>query len=296
MKKTKKEHIVPRLYIKNFSDFDDKVYEYNVDLKKIQRKDIRDTLYIKYFYDFDLSRLENDDDLRIKKEIISFFKNNATHFKIENEDYLFNEQLTEKFLSIIENEFAFLLQKIIVQINRATDTEKIAIKDDDKRKMSIYISIQFMRSKTHRDFIEWYKLNCDENIKQINKNSLSAYHSYSIINEVNTKTFSNLLSSCKWVFFKNNTKTQFCTSDNPVIFEVKNSKYLFYFPISRNILLIMYSKNYYLLEKDGEVIEMNDEMLVRDINIKQYLNCSKSIISGSKEYISYIENIDNIIK
>ena len=294
MASTKKEHYVPRCYLKNFvCQKEDRINVF--DKEKMQvRKDqmIMDVAMENHFYDLKLSELyknaKPDEQEKIKqdfaqtlniteKEIISLLN------KIDDKQYIEKDVFAN-----LEGEYCQLLSNIIKKSyggNQWVIDTCNAMSESEKKMLSVFIALQIIRTKsfreTLRDTVEKglqtlaYKsqINDIEALPKelfevsVDKDSVKLQHSSMILDPEVTIEFAEAISQHIWVVYVNKTHTPFYTSDDPVVnIPHKFDKYLSYgginsegieivFPLSSTLLLGMYdSRSYKKYKSDRRLI------------------------------------------
>jgi hypothetical protein len=186
--KVKLQHYVPRVYLKNFSNFNGKEY---------------------YIWVFD-------------KEKEKAFQTNIKYIAFENEFYnkIAEEQIIEKTLRDIEARFDIAVQELI----SIKDIDRISIEKKDI--LAEFIAYQMIRTKESRIMLEdvfkqFYEKYGDklapslkeQVINSMKKESIRKTHN-DLIKDMGE--FKKRIKNLKWIFLINKTKFPFWTSDNPV--------------------------------------------------------------------------------
>lgn len=256
--KIKKQHYVPRCYLKRWENRKKQIYVFDKVKKEIRPSNINDIASERYFYDIDIEKM----DAKSIEMLIS-----------ANIDIINEQQFIEKFLSKnIEDEYSKLLAKIIDTSNEATPwylENCYFISKEDKLYLAIYLSFQYVRTKTVREGIgdsgnclcqvledmgvpqeqiSKYVLD-HESIKEIHGNMLFDFDN---IMEL-AKSFYNLV----WILGMNRTDKLFYSSDNPICTKAHiEHPFLSFsgiaskgvevaFPLSPRRILIMYDGEYH---------------------------------------------------
>lgn len=275
MSKVKTQHYVPRFYLKNFMDSNERIWVYDKKNKSTFNPSIINVACENFFYDND--------------EI----------------DLVFNEeQYLEKLYSSKEAEFAPFLLEFITKL----ESDKInVITSDDRETFSNYLVLQIDRTKEHREeSIQFYqaiikqlraKGVTEDQIKEfgfdeeeINPKEL---HLESILTSFKMdKTFIDILKDHIWLVFKNETSQPFYTSDNPIVKKahiidkfISNEGYAspgieIVFPISSKFILVLCEREYF---KKCENLE-NKKISLSDINFVNYYNSLQVVKSYRQVY------------
>lgn len=187
--KTKKQHYVPRFYLKNFSNKNKEEYFihcYDIDNNKTYPANIKNIAEEKYFY------------------------------KIGDETFEEFFQKTEEWASPIIN-----------NLSKNGKIKPLNIIKNRKR-LSLFLSVQFLRTKEMReDLLESFskisthlqKHNLSNEmellVEQIDEKNIK-HNQMGFIAHASLEMIDDLLYK-KWVVLKNKTEVDFLTSDNPVV-------------------------------------------------------------------------------
>lgn len=290
MSKLMRQHYVPRLYLKNFS-----VSKNNTCYVFVKQK------YGKRIFE---TNIEN----------IAVEKNFYTVEKLKDKN------TWEKFYAnTVEPQFNSQLNKIILKCSNMllVDGVKI-INDQDKQELALDLAIQIMRGKIVRnkeielynklspgilDSIEYKKFKqtreyCEKLLK--NKDTFKEVVYRLTMNSDLIKKLTNVLYNKGWVLFQTVDNAEFITSDSPLMVingnrldatPFKNGLALddtvISFPISPDLLLMLYSKNKffgYFNNNDGCRFWIDKEInFVHTINYLQYEQCNKFVIARREE-------------
>ncbi len=187
-KKVRLQHYVPRVYLKNFSSFNEKEH---------------------YIWVFD-------------KETEKIFQTNIKNIAFEEEFYnkVSEEQITEKTLRDIETKFDIVIQKLIF----VKEIDKLSIEEKDI--LAEFIAYQMIRTKETKEelkdvskqFFDKYGDQLASNLKEQVINSMKKESLRKIHNDLigNMEEFKKRIKNLKWILLINKTKFPFWTSDNPV--------------------------------------------------------------------------------
>ncbi len=269
--KIKKQHYVPRLYLRGFAIRKKKehyLFVYNKENKSFFPANIKNIACANYFYDVD------------------------------------DTQIIETILSKIESEFNKSLQKII----QTEDLDKL--NETDKQFLSYFIAVQLLRTKQFRliykqicdgifNKIGRLKMpDFKEGQVTLTEDSLKRLHISSIFDLV--KEISEIIQKeLSWKLCVNNTETPFWTSDNPVVFynELEPEPFLsnmglkckgfqLHFPLSHKLLLI-------LLDPKMRIRDLAKSKTVKDptyrekiSKINEDINFRLIDLIPDKEYVS----------
>lgn len=295
MSNVKKEHYVPRCYLKNFANKNKRIHVFDKRLGGCRNQKITEIAAENHFYDMDINELVNMKEFSTskRKELkIELMKTlNATTW--EEAVARFDTQYMEKRMSVMEYNFEKFLKKIIDDV-RSGNT--ISLSDEEKKEMSWYIAIQYQRTQTIRnDFEDMIMGTIDILAKKessfegqimlenesynILKKYIKCLHLMTMLDGTTTQVIANILYSHVWTFHVNKTNIPFYTSDSPVVpIPHHFNHYMSYsglespgievvFPISSNILLSMYDKND---ERNKNKIDKETDFITEEDYVKFY--------------------------
>ena len=221
MKKTKKQHYVPRCYLENFSI--PNTYKINVyDIKtKIGRiNNINDVASENYFYDVKFSDV-------LAEDIINDLSNIGVSIEaLDNEQYI-EHNMSEA----IEGTFSTILRDIISKVKSATPwyiNNCFFISDERKMELSICLAVQYIRTKSVREGILASSdcmlqllddINANQELKDsmnISQENLKLIHGQMMFDKENIFKLASSFYSLAWVLGINKKSKHFFTSDNPI--------------------------------------------------------------------------------
>ncbi len=289
------QHYIPQCYLRNFSNNKDKnafVFVYNKQQSKVYPKAIKDIC--------------GEDDLyTISQEFCAANSENIDTPNKVIEHEFFSLEVEKKYSSILNDTITNILQ------NGSFDKEK-------KYELAYHIAIQFLRLpdikkkdaemahsiipkmiELHKEglFLETgdsafkdinVKYNIDESINHFN----SSYGS-----EETTTFFAKCLANNYWNFLVVDDTKAFYTSDFPIVVSphIKNVRPIcmglaqygaeMSFPISKNIMLVIWDCNYFDSKKasDCSIINPTDKD-IRKYNILRYMYAKELVISINKDF------------
>jgi hypothetical protein len=265
MSKVKRQHYVPKCYLKNFT-MNDKLYVFDKALEKSWNSTIDSISSEMYFYDINVVELfEKYPELFDEKPLDSVLD--------------MDEQEVEKFFSDkIEGRYATLLRNIIstFTLSQLSNIEGKAIIDiADKYEFSILVAFQIVRTREFREGIiqgsevvtkkifdviaraEGNEELTDNVDFVFNRDFESLEHARFIMDYENIEKLAGILYHHIWIFAYNNTANPFYTSDNPLTkkanIEHPIMSYSGYastgielaLPINSKIILMMYEKEHF---------------------------------------------------
>ncbi|WP_418586105.1 DUF4238 domain-containing protein [Intestinibacter sp.] len=316
MSKYKKQHYVPRLYLKGFAinKKQDRINVYDKSRNKFRKnQQFMNVAAENYFYDFDLEAIYESCSEEKKTEFHKVFGNDATPKSVRD------KHLVEKFLGdMVEGAYKKFLDKLISSIDRAKNNSWclkncMCLSEDDKKEFSYYLAIQFFRGKYLPNSFTAF---CEKVVGiKISENTAKLEQIKCLIDSKRINIVRDVLLKHKWVIYINNTDIDLYTSDNPFIIQPHTSKmgvqcnYLnadsveYVFPITKSAILVIYSEKAYEVMQSKHGIDIYpDDMKPEDRrfremnNIKQaeYYNTLQIAYSINEIYFS--DDSDKFIK
>ena len=316
----KKQHYVPRLYLKEFAinQEQDKINVYDKARNKFRtNQNLMNVASENYFYDFDLETIYNNCSDERKAEFHKMFGEDATPKSVRD------EHLVEKFLGeVVEKPYREFLNKLISSIDRAKNNSWclkncMCLSEEDKKEFSYYLVIQYLRGKYLTNSFEEF---CGKVVgMKISSTTSKVAQIKSLMNPTIINMIRSTILKHKWVIYINNTGFNFYTSDRPFINQVHKFKdgipYTQFdapgieivFPITKYAILVIYGEEAYEIMQltHGKNIypdEMKPEdRRFREIkNVKQveYYNTFQIAYSINEIYLSdnNKEFIEQILK
>ena len=318
MSNTKKEHYVPRCYLKNFTFKNGRINVFDKSNATVrENQNIFDVAMENYFYDIDLVKeitsLPYDSQEKIYTDLSHILRANDKE-SINDELSSYTKLLEDKFANL-ESNYGVLLDKIKKISNRKYFKNHFGISNRLKNIFSKYIAIQILRTKDTREkirdlyeklnkelvFREFKRMGYDINREEIDVESKKVFiklqHILMIMDDENIKCFSNVFKSHIWVFYINKTNIPFYTSDSPIVtIPHISDKYISYsgikskgvevvFPINSELLLAMYEKSYHSKEyKDRKFVNLYNVEKVNIYNSFQVLSCHRTVFSKNNDF------------
>lgn len=275
MNKVKTQHYVPRFYLKNFTNSDNKIFVYDKSTDKVFQTVVENIACENYFYDSE----------RLKAEFQE-------------------EQFLEKFYSSFESEFAPFY---IDYISKVESKEKDRITEEDKKAFADFLVLQIDRTKEHREMSrQSYSVMKEQLIEkgftkqqliyfgfELENPDLKDLHVEILRGDEMRDTLREILENHIWILVENNTSQPFFTSDNPIakIANIKD-KHISYdgyasegieiiFPLNSKYLFVLCEREYF---KCLEKIE-NSKLTITDIENVNFYN-SLEIIRSYRQVFS----------
>ena len=286
MGRTKKQHYVPRLYLKEFAiPNTELIHVYDLETKTQRINNIKDVAEENKFYEYDIGEII--DSIRVDEiEGISI-----EDIEIVRETF---DNLEEKIGLTVEPTFAEILDIIISKANNLTPwlfNNTFFINEENKIKLSVCLAFQLMRTKKVRDFIKdtsqkitafAKKLYPDVNTDylSLSDKEIKRAHIETIMENDSFYEMAGFFSNYIWLLGVNRTDKLFYTSDAPIVMIPHVKDYSrgvglstrgveVILPITPRLILMMLDGEYHVdyISKDRHFIS-----LAKNANIKFY-NC-----------------------
>lgn len=319
MADTKKEHYVPRCYLKNFILENDKIQVFDKYKMQVRSQRIMDVAMENYFYDIKFDefwkKAEPHEQEKIKADVLKIA---GTDDWSEVLEILDEKHIEKKFFGSMESVYGQLLQSLIRKSYKGSQwviEHCLACSEMEKELMSLFIAIQMIRTKAFRDNLSdmieklyqtlAYKMQMhDENalskeafLVDVDKDFVKLQHSSMILDEDMSVHFAEILNSHIWVMYVNKTNCPFYTSDNPVVnIPHKFDQYMSYgglqsegveivLPITPDLLLAMYERSTYSeMFTDRRFIALTSKEQIDFYNRAQVVNSYRCVFSGINNF------------
>ena len=197
MSEPKLHHYVPQFYLNRFTDASGYLWIWERDRNRIVRTSPHRIAAEKDFY-------------RV----------------CELAEYGHDPLLLEKQLSHLEGEVALITNQWLDWLRGMKPQEQIEVPDVNRDLVSLYIALQFLRTKDARDILAAFAQELE------NHNPLSAaerqqLHLHMLWNSGSFREIATRIKNATWIFGRNTTSVPFISSDNPVAFRTAdNSRWL----------------------------------------------------------------------
>ena len=321
MADTKKEHYVPRCYLVNFEDTEDRIWVYDKVSMNEPRHQLRGNIgFENYFYDIDfnvmLSKMDEEKQEAVKQDIKKITG-------IDDWDDIVSTILKPKYiekeyLCQLEALYGPFLKKIIGNSYGGNDwviKNCLSISENDKLILAVFLAVQIVRTKSYRDTLRQiiektsevlaYKQQMydDDAIPRdyfqikANKDFVKLQHNGMLMDDDVIMDMAETLSKHIWVVYVNKTDQPFYTSDNPVCtIPHKFDQFISHsgfasegvevvFPITPNLLLAMYEETWHSdTYVDRSFIPLDDKYIVDFYNKVQVMNSHREIYSQKKNF------------
>lgn len=304
MAKKKKEHYVPRCYLEKWCiSGSEQVNVFDKEKDEPRINHIEDIASENYFYDLNLEGVFSEE------EIIFYDLEGIDLSKIDDEQYIENF-----FANNIEGIFKKALEKIIFRVREMNAWEInncFFIMPEQVFSFSVLLAIQFIRVKRVRNSVEELTDLLNQALKDKNasqelidkytktsKNQLKYIHGKMIFDKEAILHFAKTFSDHIWLLLKNKTTQPFYTSDNPIgtaehacnpyiaMSGVSSKGVEVYFPISPDLMLVMFEKTYHhnFTSKNYRIIEIEELDIIEDYNSRCIMNSSRCVFSQTGDF------------
>lgn len=165
--------------------------------------------------------------------------------------------ILERYFSEIEGFASEVIALFVERISHANEGEKLVYTRDEKWVISLYISLQFLRTAEQRRIVSLCAPNNVSEDERVNLHArIIAGDGNSLCERGAVRKIADRIYRSIWLFGRNGTATPFFTSDNPVVFRTADSKirlktailsvgtYLA-FPICPSIILFCHERTYW---------------------------------------------------
>lgn len=201
MSPVKKQHFVPKHYLRNFTRDGDQIFAFDKLAKTRFQTSISNVANEQYFYDFPKKDIPNEKE----------------------------RQIVENILSVTDSDSKRILDATLQMI-----TAKQRITRNQKRNMAFLMTIQYFRTSEYRNYLiesfdkmakitfaQTHRLTPSEKSAlgelEFNPNLVSAYHAKTMFNPELVNSVATVLQNHIFIIGINNTPQPFYTSDVPIV-------------------------------------------------------------------------------
>lgn len=271
MSKVKKQHIVPRFYLENFTDLKGKIFTFDLRTKTEFATSAENIAHLNYFYDY------------------------------EPLDSFVGNQFIETQLSKLESDISILIQQTIETLKQATSNEDVCI---DREAFARYILIQQRRTMESRvlndhaakelerqlrakgatdNFIELHRLASSDHDPKLEQIIALLYLQ---MHDVDVSELCNRY----WIYWKNNTAVKFYTSDHPVVGftyeDLSHNAYELFFPLTPDFAISILIKDHFhsWANKNNKVVELDNPEFIQFYNSLLVNNCNRQVYNSNDNF------------
>jgi hypothetical protein len=130
--------------------------------------------------------------------------------------------LLEKQLSHLEGEVAQITGQWLNWLREMKPQEKIEVPDVNRDLVSLYIALQFLRTKDARDILAAFAEEV-EKFKPMSAAERQQLHLHMLWNSGTFRDIATRIKNATWIFGRNTTSVPFISSDNPVAFRTADN-------------------------------------------------------------------------
>ena len=321
---TKKEHYVPQCYLRNFAidGHPDKIHVFDKTKAQIRKnQNILDNASERYFYDINIDKILAETSEENRAKILSQLGENYEVLRNDKEQYiekLFGEEL--------EGSYSTLLKDIVSKACSATPwyiSNCYCMSEEQKIAFSIYIAVQFLRTRKTRNMLEEgftklyetvfrkiYNQKCENEEEKIQpgdvtfslgKEAIKVPHAEMILNIDTILDLSVSFLNHIWVIYINNTDIPFWTSDSPIALNNMPSGYMankgitskgieIYLPLSGKVCLALYDQEAYgavlslKTQFDDRFYLLANKEIVDRCNMIQLKECNRCVFAEVDDF------------
>lgn len=203
----------------------------------------------------------------------------------------------EKQLSDLEGQVALFTEQWLGWINSGSAGDKIPIPTPNRKIVSRYIALQFLRTADQKDLHSAiYQI--DHPNEALTPEKRTRLHTELLWDLKTLKVIERHIGKAIWIFGVNRTSTPFWTSDNPVAFKTANNKMWIkigfiskgtyvVFPLSPSVVLYCHERKYWKsiarLDRTISPVEFTDEMVEHE-NAGQVYMATRFVISSVNDF------------
>lgn len=274
MAENKKQHYVPRMYIKRFTE-DEKIYLYNVETKtNIGQVPYKNICQEDYFYG---KNLQNE----------KYLSNKESEWN-KSIDEIINGNHSDENISNIKEFAIFQKQRTLGSLENFNTSIKEILEN----------TVMFGLEKKAYD-IQKYKNLIDDKCQEEANDAIDTSFMLDM-----AKNTIQLIDDLSFLHIKYNTNKKLISSDNPIIVINPYLKYnfgfsmiglIFLFPISPKDLVVLYDHKIYSKYSDAKYIENSNQSEVNHINSYELINANEIIYSNC-EFPKTLFDISNFLE
>jgi hypothetical protein len=220
-----------------------------------------------------------------------------------SKNYFYGEDLVlEKALQPVEGRFS--------EVVRHLENDNYILTDNEKTFLKEFWLIQYARTEEFSKFIAesaeqdikaLFSIDVKMKIKEVVRRSMQS-----------ASKNKYLIDDLKICILKNNTKTDFVTSDHPAVltnrwyflnkkvqfrsFGLQSAGGLFILPLTPKILMLAYDKDVYSIANKGGWAQLKNTYDVDAFNYLQLLSCRANIYTADPDSSRYLEDLHSKVK
>ena len=265
----KLHHYVPRFYLKRFLDIDGLLWVFDKVTQKVFQTTPERIAAETHFYRIpDLIGTEHDPNF------------------LETE------------FSALESRIAGLTERWLSSAANLNPIEKVEMTDEERQEMSLFISLQFLRTAEQRDILAAFAQETAYK-EEISKDEKINLHAAMLWNGHVVQDIAERVHKSIWLFGRNTTETPFITSDNPVCVKTPDNRMwlkapgilspgtYIVFPLSPQIMLYCKEPSHWAALKQFDAsmspVTFSKEMVEHE-NSGQVFMASRFVISNCSDF------------
>ena len=295
--KVKKQHYVPRCYLKNFCTNGEQIHVFDKSQRKYFKANIKDIACGNYFYDIDV-----DDSQSFETSLGIFESAYAGVYR----------NLVQKLNIVKYNHSVNLLESLLKKVG-LLHKRNISITSSEKFVIASFFAVQNLRTAHTRQEITQTSQKLYEIISSMSEevekpeDFYPSYKDEQAITSLHINLMKELGEQCarylmeqKWIFGINRSSRSIFTSDNPAILDtsfckdgvIRHDGFMspnvnFYLPLNKDFVLLIIEKSFYEKYKQPmsncNVLDFNEEGIVY-VNNLQLNNCFFQIYSNTDKF------------
>ncbi|MEQ6169105.1 DUF4238 domain-containing protein [Ekhidna sp. MALMAid0563] len=270
MSKVKKQHFVPRFYLKHFTNSKGKISAFDIQEQNSFSTTVEKVAHKRFFYDY------------------------------EPLDNIAGQQLIEKTFAQYEGDSANLFRSIVSQLEKGDLSNHTP---EQRAELAEYIILQQTRTVENRIVSEQMAKELERQViakgagqEFFDSTGLRASNFDSkflqLFALLNPEIEERIRELCDrfWIFWHNTTKHNFYTSDHPVVGHIHEDRnlmaYELYFPLTPKYAVSILLKNHFedLAGLDNQVIELDDPERVKFYNYLVLSKCNRQIFNSENDF------------
>lgn len=301
--KVKKQHYVPRAYLKNFCTNGEQLYVLDKSQRKYFKANIKDIACGNYFYDIDAK-----DSQSFEKSLGVFEAAYAGIF----------DNLIQKLNAVKNNTPSNLLEVFLKKIG-LLHKKNINLTPSERLVIAGFFAVQYLRTAHTRQEITQTSQKLFEIISSMSDEVekpdgfYPSYQDDSAMTSIHVNIIKELGEQCarylmeqKWIFGVNRSSRPLFTSDNPAILDtsfcenrlIRNDGFMspnvqFYLPLNNDFVLLIIEKSFYKKYKqlisNQNVSDFNDDAILYSNNL-QLNRCFFQIYSNTDKFFEEEKN------
>ena len=270
MNAPKLHHYVPQFYLRYFSDEKEQFWVWDKKTEKVFKANSNGVAAGTHFY-------------------------RVPEFIGTDVDPLF----LERDLSRQEGKAAQVTQGWLDLLKSMKPMELLPLSPDDRRSMSCFLSVQFLRTAEQRDILELFALEHGRYENGISSEEKVNLHAYMLCSSGLVEKIAAHIDRCIWIFAQNNSSTPFWSSDNPAAFKtgdnrmwlkgpgIMSSGSYLVFPLSPSYVLYCKEPTHWAKLKQFDCrlspVEFTSEMVEHE-NAGQVFMATRFVISPANDF------------